>query len=211
MSSTLCGVCKTDASKYKCPHCQVPYCSVKCFKVHILDHESDTKPSSPTDGAATAQDDSNAPTEQRRFILDSQGSNVKESFTDDSAPANPYESLVHHPQFQSLFTKYPLLKRQLARVHNATNNPADITPEERVDQRVNGNGNGRNHQQGDRVKGQWTQEKANELAAEILVSLMEKEEGVREFMALRRIVLEPVEKGDDVVGENEVNVDINGV
>lgn len=141
--------------------------------------------------------------------MDTQGRNPSASATNENDPANPYESLIQNPQFQTLFTKHPLLKTQLARVHNATKNPADIPSEERVDQRVNDHGAGRNHQQGDRVKGQWTQGKANELAAEILISLVDQEEGVREFMALRRFVFEAVEKGDDAVVKQDVDVDVN--
>ncbi|KAE9966909.1 hypothetical protein EG328_008530 [Venturia inaequalis] len=195
MSDTLCGVCKTDPSKYKCPHCQLPYCSVKCFKAHILTHESDTN--SPP-----------SPTAQNPIIVDTEGRNPNTLTANDGDPANPYESLVQHPQFHTLFTKYPLLKTQLARVHNATKNPADFPSEEREDQRVNGHGHGRN-QQGDRVKGQWTQEKANELAAEILVSLMDQDEGVREFMALRKIVFEAVERSGDAVVEQDLDVDVH--
>jgi hypothetical protein len=109
---------------------------------------------------------------------------------------NPYESLYQHPQFTPLFTRYPNLKSHLQRVHNATKNPATSFTEQDEDSIPNGHG-GRNQQQGDRVKGQWTQEKANELAAEILVELMEKEEGVREFMTLVKIVFEtPAEEVD---------------
>ncbi|TID24440.1 zinc finger domain-containing protein [Venturia nashicola] len=201
MSDTPCGVCKTSSSKYKCPHCQLPYCSVKCFKTHILTHESDNKPSSPT--------------EQSPVIVDTGGENPHASGENESDPDNPYEALLQHAQFHNLFTRYSLLKAQLARVYNATKNPSDIPSEERVDQQGNGYGRGSNHQQCDRVKGQWTQEKANELAAEILMSLMKQEEGVRELMALRRIVFEAVEKSNEVVvGEDvdvDVSLDVNGV
>lgn len=33
-ASTRCGVCGGDESKYKCPKCRLPYCSVKCCKEH---------------------------------------------------------------------------------------------------------------------------------------------------------------------------------
>ncbi|KAF8578062.1 hypothetical protein K439DRAFT_1648864 [Ramaria rubella] len=29
-----CGVCTSEESKYSCPACLIPYCSVKCFKEH---------------------------------------------------------------------------------------------------------------------------------------------------------------------------------
>ncbi|KAG5514697.1 hypothetical protein RHGRI_035924 [Rhododendron griersonianum] len=29
-----CGVCDEAESKYKCPNCLIPYCSLVCFKKH---------------------------------------------------------------------------------------------------------------------------------------------------------------------------------
>ncbi|CAO2177687.1 unnamed protein product [Urochloa humidicola] len=34
MGSGSCSVCKEARSKYKCPSCRTPYCSVICFKKH---------------------------------------------------------------------------------------------------------------------------------------------------------------------------------
>ncbi|KAL5562051.1 hypothetical protein UlMin_031798 [Ulmus minor] len=34
MGPKQCQVCNKAASKYKCPSCLVPYCSVNCFKKH---------------------------------------------------------------------------------------------------------------------------------------------------------------------------------
>ncbi|KAI8602436.1 zinc finger HIT domain-containing protein 3 [Dissophora ornata] len=33
-SKKVCGVCETDPSKYKCPTCTLPYCSLVCYKKH---------------------------------------------------------------------------------------------------------------------------------------------------------------------------------
>lgn len=30
----LCGVCKRSAAKYTCPRCQIPYCTLDCYKGH---------------------------------------------------------------------------------------------------------------------------------------------------------------------------------
>ncbi|KAF9912530.1 hypothetical protein BX616_010319 [Lobosporangium transversale] len=30
----VCGVCNTEPSKYKCPVCTLPYCSLVCYKKH---------------------------------------------------------------------------------------------------------------------------------------------------------------------------------
>ena len=32
--SGVCGVCGSDSSKYRCSRCRLPYCSLKCYKVH---------------------------------------------------------------------------------------------------------------------------------------------------------------------------------
>ncbi|RVW79748.1 hypothetical protein CK203_058226 [Vitis vinifera] len=34
MSRRECKVCNEAASKYKCPSCLIPYCSLVCFKKH---------------------------------------------------------------------------------------------------------------------------------------------------------------------------------
>ncbi|KAI9256613.1 hypothetical protein BDA99DRAFT_143183 [Phascolomyces articulosus] len=33
----LCGICSDQESKYKCPTCKIPYCSIACFKNHKLE------------------------------------------------------------------------------------------------------------------------------------------------------------------------------
>jgi len=33
----ICHVCTKSTSKYKCPRCNVPYCSLKCYKKHDVD------------------------------------------------------------------------------------------------------------------------------------------------------------------------------
>lgn len=34
MGSKKCGVCAEAQSKYKCPNCFIPYCSLACFRKH---------------------------------------------------------------------------------------------------------------------------------------------------------------------------------
>lgn len=36
----ICGVCKLNESKYKCPNCEILYCSLACYKSH--DHKVET-------------------------------------------------------------------------------------------------------------------------------------------------------------------------
>ncbi|KAL1917914.1 uncharacterized protein VTP21DRAFT_3748 [Calcarisporiella thermophila] len=34
LQSKACGVCQENVSKYKCPICTLPYCSLPCYKKH---------------------------------------------------------------------------------------------------------------------------------------------------------------------------------
>jgi HIT zinc finger len=39
----ICNVCRQCESRYKCPRCQIPYCSVACYKQHDTDGASCTE------------------------------------------------------------------------------------------------------------------------------------------------------------------------
>lgn len=97
---------------------------------------------------------------------------------------NPYLALQSHPQFKPLFTKHPNLKIQLQRVHQASQNPYDNPP--RADDRKAPRPRIR-----ERVQGQWTQDKADDLAAKALMDLRKQDEGVKEFMDLVNEVFRP--------------------
>ncbi|CAK9440973.1 uncharacterized protein LODBEIA_P48420 [Lodderomyces beijingensis] len=53
----LCQICRVETSKYTCPKCKIPYCSLKCYKSTQHQHHEqsvDVEPSSPaTDIAST--------------------------------------------------------------------------------------------------------------------------------------------------------------
>ncbi|RCK62693.1 Protein HIT1 [Candida viswanathii] len=36
----ICGICKTQESKYKCPKCSIAYCSIACYKSPDHSHEN---------------------------------------------------------------------------------------------------------------------------------------------------------------------------
>jgi len=82
--------------------------------------------------------------------------------------------------------KYPQLRGQLKRVYAATQNPA-ISASQFLEEGGDGDTRRRRPYR-DKVQGQWTQEKADKLAADIMKRLSEEEEGVREFMALVQVV-----------------------
>lgn len=53
----ICLVCEKLESKYKCPKCKVPYCSIACFKAHKeAEHCLPAKPSSSPVASATNHD-----------------------------------------------------------------------------------------------------------------------------------------------------------
>lgn len=104
----------------------------------------------------------------------------EEAKNENGAQSNPYLALQNHPQFQPLFTRYPQLKAQLQRIYKATQNPYDRPQEIREE----GGQQAPRERIRDRVPGQWSQDKADELGSKILLDLMKSEEGVKEFMAL---------------------------
>lgn len=61
---SLCGVCGTAASKYKCPGCVLAYCSVPCYKAHCTScvhsgkrPEGSTLPAQPLPSTTSALED----------------------------------------------------------------------------------------------------------------------------------------------------------
>jgi ribosomal protein L34 len=103
-----------------------------------------------------------------------------------------YLALQSHPMFQPLFTKHPTLKSQLQKVHKATMNPYDEPRSHDGGFRGRGRGRGgRNVREPERVQGQWTQDKADDLATKMLVDLMKQDAGVKEFMELLSDVSQP--------------------
>ncbi|KAL2263583.1 hypothetical protein VTK26DRAFT_6144 [Humicola hyalothermophila] len=97
----LCGVCGTQPSKYKCPRCSMPYCSVACSKQHKENHPPDPpKPDPPNTNPSQPPDSSSSTS----------------TFSSD-----PYGILLEHrASFDRLFEKYPSLPAELARIQQAT-------------------------------------------------------------------------------------------
>ncbi len=51
---SLCGVCGTGVSKYKCPGCVLAYCSVPCYRAHCTSCVHSGKRAESSTGAAAA-------------------------------------------------------------------------------------------------------------------------------------------------------------
>ncbi|KAK4132904.1 hypothetical protein BT67DRAFT_424358 [Trichocladium antarcticum] len=102
--SKLCGVCGTQPSKYKCPRCSLPYCSVPCNKQHKENHPPD--PPKPEPSATTSPNPSQP----------------------QPRDTDPYRVLLDHDQaFAHLFQKYPSLSAELVRIAQTTLPPSDTS------------------------------------------------------------------------------------
>lgn len=159
---------------------QVHSCSLACFKAHQPTHEADDA------------DDQDVKIKLEHLSSEPNGPSPGEQ-QEPKQPINPYLALQAHPQFQRLFTTYPTLKSQLQRVHKMTMNPYDEPrSHDRGGYRGRGRGRGgRGGREPERVQGQWTQDKADDLAAKMLVDLVKQDAGVREFMELVGHVSKP--------------------
>jgi len=104
LSKTLCGICEINPSKYKCPRCFLPYCSVACNKIHRESHAGEPEPA-PKPAAPLPP-----PV-------------VSKPHKDGIKSDNPFHVLEHSEQLQYLFKKYPRLREQLEEIHSATMEP----------------------------------------------------------------------------------------
>lgn len=105
----LCGICKSQPGKYKCPQpgCQLAYCSVACNKIHKENHPPPPAPV-PT-----------LPSSSK--LADQQPNNPI-----GNKQADPYEVLLHHrSEFDRLFQRYPGLERVLNKIQECTLPPPD--------------------------------------------------------------------------------------
>ncbi|KAF2460203.1 hypothetical protein BDY21DRAFT_159179 [Lineolata rhizophorae] len=105
--SSVCGVCGSSQSKYRCTACDLRYCSIACFKSHKATHDE-----SPVTSAKTAADPIPADAPKPRVVRQITA-----------------EGVSSHPRFQELLQQYPELRTQLQSVYDATQPPtADQEP-----------------------------------------------------------------------------------
>ncbi|TQW00589.1 hypothetical protein V2A60_001663 [Cordyceps javanica] len=108
-SKSLCGVCQQAPSKYKCPRCYLPYCSVACNKTHRENHPPDPEPKpEPPQAAAPPTVTAEPPVT---------------SANDRSNPFCVLDSASD--KLRMLFSKYPGLPQQLADIHAAMQPPSE--------------------------------------------------------------------------------------
>ncbi|CAH2351779.1 protein Hit1p [[Candida] railenensis] len=105
----LCGICNTNISKYRCPKCSVPYCSLSCFKgeKHIqLDNESGKR--QPT---TTSTSEESAVSKENDIVEQSIDGNVAR-----------FEDVLRDEQIQSML-KIKSLQFHLSTILRILNDP----------------------------------------------------------------------------------------
>ncbi|EGW35096.1 uncharacterized protein SPAPADRAFT_58239 [Spathaspora passalidarum NRRL Y-27907] len=105
----ICGLCQEQESKYKCPKCKVPYCSIACYKSEAHKHEEkESNQSTPKVNIAIKQED----------------------ITD-----NKYASVINDPQIKSMLRE-PALQVHLLTISKLLNEDSLIQGNVNYDQRL---------------------------------------------------------------------------
>ncbi|KAK5116374.1 hypothetical protein LTR62_007921 [Meristemomyces frigidus] len=200
MSIPECGVCHEQASKYKCPICELRYCSLPCYKSHSTSH---------TDAEATVIQQ--AEVRQR----DRPG-------TKHRVPKVDFTGFENDARFKQLLERYPGLKSQLQVAYGLTLEPAPedkwnwsrgpllgaLQPRQEYSRGRAGRGRGSDRrgsrgmrggrggryepelENADRQRGPWTQDKGDKEALLAIKKFrtdrvrVEMADGMREFIEL---------------------------
>ncbi|KAF2089857.1 hypothetical protein K490DRAFT_36233 [Saccharata proteae CBS 121410] len=183
--SDFCGVCTKQPPKYKCPSCDVRYCSIGCFKEHKTTHEEST---------SQKINSNTLPSVDTQPVL-SEPSRPNAVPAPHNAQSSPFSGLLTDPAFNSLFQTHPNLRSQLRGVYMTTQEPdPDAEPRFPASRgyrghRGNFRGRGRGRGRGDgRPRGPWRQENADKWAVDRLMRLQSRDgpeaEGIQEFVRL---------------------------
>jgi hypothetical protein len=145
-------------------------CSIKCFKLHIEEHHTNDPSQQPEETSASIEK------ENEEAEPDPQ--------PQQPTTSSPFSALRTHPSFLPLFMRYPQLRKQLNRVYAASQNPAVSASQFYDDAQGEGSQQQRRVPYNERVHGQWTQDKADQVSLDLLMKLKDEDEGVREFLGL---------------------------
>ncbi|KAF2792467.1 hypothetical protein K505DRAFT_376025 [Melanomma pulvis-pyrius CBS 109.77] len=178
MAETLCGICKTEPKKYKCPTCAVPYCSLACFKLHKPTHP--VSAASPSTSAAPEIPQPPLPAPPPKYLRQKVDFSV----------------LATNPKFQELLKTHPELFSTLQHVFAAT-----IEPErgDRPRSHYRGGRGGKFRDQGSK----WTQKRGDADAMKLLKGVRDGEKGdkvqgaMAEFVRLVEETFGPGEQEGD--------------
>ncbi|KAI7854523.1 hypothetical protein BDC45DRAFT_440532 [Circinella umbellata] len=103
----VCGICTDQESKYKCPTCKIPYCSIACFKNHKLE------PCQPPAAQASNIERKKLPTD-----------NTDEDDT-SRLTLNQLTSLAHSPEVVK-YLQDPQIRDWVARIDRSTEPEKEI-------------------------------------------------------------------------------------
>ncbi|KAK8248361.1 hypothetical protein HDK77DRAFT_442236, partial [Phyllosticta capitalensis] len=157
--SQSCGVCADQPPKYKCPSCELRYCSLACYKTHKSSTHGDPASTASAPFASTstyststtvaAIPSANPPAADHHHhvsagqppatkITPAQAQTqaqptvtgaASNPTTSPSSHSSPYAPLLTHPALSSLFTRYPSLRPRLARIYASTREPDPHAPD----------------------------------------------------------------------------------
>ncbi|KAI5965712.1 HIT1 [Candida pseudojiufengensis] len=63
----ICEICKLQESKYKCPKCKLPYCSIACYKSELHQHEEIKIDQKQEEQTQESKEEISRPSEESKF------------------------------------------------------------------------------------------------------------------------------------------------
>ncbi|KAF2668306.1 hypothetical protein BT63DRAFT_479718 [Microthyrium microscopicum] len=188
-NTTQCTICDKPEPKYKCPHCEIRYCSIPCFKTHISTAHDSPDPNT-TNATTDPSPAKNAVTTNTPSVA------LTAHPSPQPRPISPTTTLLTDPRLIQLLTRYPTLKPTLRTIYQTTVHPERLLDEHSDDSDVDEDALKRTWGGADYKR--WTQERADEKALNELAEISKEDEGVAEFFELARIIFA---QGDEMVKE----------
>lgn len=106
-----CLICNTNDSKYKCPKCEIGYCSIQCYKQHKLTHSNDPIP--PPSSTSTEINNNNKSNNNSSTIVDVGVSNNSDSLSTNKTPHTLFDKILADPHMKHYLT-LPALQKYLS-------------------------------------------------------------------------------------------------
>ncbi|PGH19840.1 hypothetical protein AJ80_03757 [Polytolypa hystricis UAMH7299] len=151
--ASLCQVCKSQPSKYKCPACQISSCSLACSQAHKSNCTLAPAPEASnvlTEPSANGGADQAPPT------------TAALTPTTPTAPqSGDFTHLKSSPELQALFSRFPNLRSQLREIYNLTLEEEweEMKPHSSHSGRGRGRGGGFGARGREKSRGYWTEGK----------------------------------------------------
>lgn len=185
--SVNCGVCDTHMARYKCPSCQLQYCSIECYKRHQIIHAGLLSL------VATQLVPNGLPPKPPAAVAFTGAPNSHVHGGGPSFETCSPSSLESSANLQILYTRYPQLQDQLKEIYEAATEPRDDQLNDQSfsnDRGDRGAGRGRNRRRGrdGRTAETWSRQKGIKSGINRLRILRhlkgEDGDGLREFSKL---------------------------